>query len=225
MKKTHQARGFLLGMLTMALLMGMLVPAVAATTKKTITVSGDVTIFVDGVEMKPTDVNGNPVETFLYNGTTYVPLRAVSQYLGKAVKWDGSKRSVYIGKVPGEVQYLLDVCPPYQQGYFNTPTTLNMAGKKYANCFAFTWNPGGGGWALFNLDGQYSTLSFDVGHVDGAKMAGSTVNVFLDGQFSVDLTSEMLPTHYDVPLHGALQMKIEGDRSSCEYGFANVEIK
>lgn len=109
MKKANQLRGFLLGMLTMALLMGLLIPAVAASANRTITVSGDLSIFVDGVEMKPTDVNGNPVDVFLYNGTTYVPIRAVSQYLGRTVKWDGNTRSVYIGKTPGIEQYLLSV--------------------------------------------------------------------------------------------------------------------
>lgn len=86
----------------MALLIGALLPATAASSKKTISVTTGVPIYVDGVEMKPTDANGNPVETFLYNDTTYVPLRAVSQYLGKAVKWDGNTRSVYIGDVPGK---------------------------------------------------------------------------------------------------------------------------
>ena len=83
----------------------------------------------------------------------------------------------------------------------------------------------GGGWALFNLNGEYSTLGFDVGHIDGEGMDGTTINIFLDGQlkFSVDLTAEMLPTHYDIPLHGALQMKIEA--SNGVHGFANVEIK
>ena len=90
----NQLRGFVLGMLTTALLIGVLLPATAASSQKTISVTTGVPIYVDGVEMKPTDVNGNPVETFLYNGTTYVPLRAVSQYLGKAVKWDGNSRKI-----------------------------------------------------------------------------------------------------------------------------------
>lgn len=132
MKKANQLRGFLLGMLTMALLMGLLIPAVAASANKTITVSGGLSIFVDGVEMKPTDANGNPVDVFLYNGTTYVPIRAVSQYLGKAVKWDGNTRSVYIGKDPNTASYLLNVCPPYQTRFYEAPATMTMAGKKYS---------------------------------------------------------------------------------------------
>lgn len=225
MKKAHRAQGFLLGMLVMALMMGLLIPAGAASTKKTITVTTGVPIYVDGVEMKPTDANGNPVETFLYNGTTYVPLRAVSQYLGKAVKWDGSSRSVYIGKAPGEVQYLLDVCPPYQSDELNQPTTMTIAGQKYANCFSLGSGNYWGGWALFNLDGEYSTLSFDMGHIDGERMSETTINIYLDGQLSrsFDVKPEDLPKHYDIPLYGSLQMKIE--TSNSVHGFVNVEIK
>jgi hypothetical protein len=43
-------------------------------------------------------VDGNPVdgETLLYNGVTYVPLRAVAEILGKEVVWQEETQSVYI---------------------------------------------------------------------------------------------------------------------------------
>lgn len=222
MRKLHHARDILIGMLLMAILMGLMG---AAATQKNITVTTGIPIYVDGVEMKPTDANGNPVDTFVYNGTTYVPLRAVSQYLGKAVKWDGSSRSVYIGKAPGETQHLMEVCPPYQTQWFKEISTVNMAGKKFANGFR-TYSYGNG-FALFNLDGEYNTLSFDVGHVDGEGMQNSSVTIYLDGEvaFSIDLTPEMLPTHYEVPLHGALQMKIQTSQFGDCYAFVNAEIR
>ena len=233
MKKAHRAQGFLLGMLVMAFMMGLLIPAGAASTKKTITVTTGVPIYVDGVEMKPTDANGNPVETFLYNGTTYVPLRAVSQFLGKAVKWDGTNRSVYIGKVPGEKQYLEDVCPAYQWENFYYPSEgyITMAGQRYTNSYFLGSSTGFGdggysGWALYNLNGEYSTLSFDVGHIDGQSMDDSSLSVYLDGQltFTTDLTSKMLVTHYDVPLNGALQMELRTSRYGGRYGLTNLEV-
>ena len=93
---------FLFGVLATLLVLNLTVPAFAAVATKLIEVSSDVEIYVDGAKMEPTDAGGNPVETFIYNGTTYVPLRAVSQSLGKAVSWDGANRRVYIGEVPGE---------------------------------------------------------------------------------------------------------------------------
>ncbi len=208
-------------MLSLFLAAALTVPAMAALSKKTIEVHTGVEIFVDGVKMEPTDVNGKPVETFVYNGTTYVPLRAVSQSLGKNVNWDGANQRVYIGKRPGEKQYLLSVCPPYQKSNFGQRATYTIAGQKYANGFDVS------GYGLFNLNGQYSTLSFDVGHIDGKPMYDSKIHIYLDGEIalSFDLTKEMLPQHYDVPLYNALQMKIEADSIRAGYyALANVEI-
>lgn len=43
-------------------------------------------------------VNSNPISAdgFVMNGTTYMPLRAVSEAMGARVSWDGSTQSVYI---------------------------------------------------------------------------------------------------------------------------------
>lgn len=220
MKRAHSIRHFLAGVLTTVLALALVVPAGAALTDKTIEVLTGVDIYVDGVEMKPTDANGKPVETFVYNGTTYVPLRAVSQSLGKNVKWDGANQRVYIGEVPGEKQYLLSVCPPYQTENYKAPATLTMAGQKYANGFSC------GDYALFNLNGQYDTLSFDIGHIDGKDMDESTINIYLDNElvFSLDLDGEMMVEHYVIPLHSALQMKIEFGNNGRSYAMANIEI-
>lgn len=226
MKKVHQIRDFLIGALTMALLMSILVPAIAATPKKTITVSSDVTIFVDGVEMKPTDVNGNPVETFLYNGTTYVPLRAVSQYLGKAVKWDGTTRRVYIGKVPGQKQYIWDVCPPYQNGGaydHGLFENVIIAGHTYSEGYVV----GSDGFAWFNLNGEYNTFSFDVGHRDDKGIYDAELKIYLDDKlaYSLSLKPDMMPQHIDLPLYGALQMKIVTDYHGDHFALVNAELK
>jgi hypothetical protein len=58
----------------------------------------NIKIFVDDVSVTPKDAQGNVVEPFIYNGTTYLPVRAVSNALGKNVEWDGKTSSVYIGK-------------------------------------------------------------------------------------------------------------------------------
>lgn len=58
----------------------------------------DIKIFIDGGEIVPKDANGNVVEPFIMNGTTYLPVRAISNALGKEVEWDGVNHSIYIGK-------------------------------------------------------------------------------------------------------------------------------
>lgn len=70
----------------------------------------NVKLVVDGEEVVPKDVAGNVVEPFIYNGTTYLPVRAVGQAFNKDVNWDGETATVYIGDVvkPAKEVYLFD---------------------------------------------------------------------------------------------------------------------
>lgn len=44
------------------------------------------------------DTSGS--EAFIYNGTTYLPVRAVGNAFNKAIDWDGANSTVYIGQRP-----------------------------------------------------------------------------------------------------------------------------
>lgn len=71
--------------------------AAFAVSNRTITVSyGGISIYLNGEQQVAKDVNGKVVEPLIYEGTTYVPIRAVSEWLGKTVTWQGSTNSVYI---------------------------------------------------------------------------------------------------------------------------------
>ncbi|NQX64800.1 peptidylprolyl isomerase [Paenibacillus alba] len=52
----------------------------------------------DGVEKAPTEG-----KAFIYEGSTYVPLRFVSEALGKKVEWDEANETVWIGNNPNRV--------------------------------------------------------------------------------------------------------------------------
>ena len=74
-------------------------PVLAESVKKNIDVSyNNIKLVVDGRVVTPKDVNGNIVEPFIYNGTTYLPVRAVSEALGKRVEWDPATYTVYVGE-------------------------------------------------------------------------------------------------------------------------------
>ncbi len=59
----------------------------------------NIKIVVDGKEIHPDS------EPFISNGTTYLPVRAVSEALGKEVYWDGPNYTVYIGNINGRLEY------------------------------------------------------------------------------------------------------------------------
>ena len=55
-------------------------------------------IVIDGQTQTFTDVNGQKVYPILYNGTTYLPLRAIGGIMGKPVSWDGATETVTLGE-------------------------------------------------------------------------------------------------------------------------------
>lgn len=53
-----------------------------------------VNIYVDGVLFTPRDANGNKITPFVHNGTTYLPIAAISTLYGADAEWKNN--SVYI---------------------------------------------------------------------------------------------------------------------------------
>ena len=58
----------------------------------------NIKIVIDGKQADLRDAQGNTVEPFIIDGTTYLPVRAVSDALQKAVSWDGATQIVFLGK-------------------------------------------------------------------------------------------------------------------------------
>lgn len=58
----------------------------------------NIKIVVDGKEVNfGLDSEGKKIEPFIYNGTTYLPVRAVGEAVGKEVSWDQSSKTVFLG--------------------------------------------------------------------------------------------------------------------------------
>lgn len=85
-------KGFLSGVAVLSVLLGgTIVYAAGGTTIEVF--FNNIKIMVDGVEKQPAE--GRP---FIYEGSTYVPLRFVSDALGKEVGWNEQTLTVWIGK-------------------------------------------------------------------------------------------------------------------------------
>ena len=74
-----------------------------------ISVNTGIKISVDGKEFVPVDSDGVPVEVFLYEGTTYLPVRGISNLFGLGIEWDGDTKSVYLGTREGADLPLLGI--------------------------------------------------------------------------------------------------------------------
>ena len=66
----------------------------------------DIKITLDGTRITPVDANGNAVEPFAVNGTTYLPVRAVGQALGLEVGWDQATTTVSLTSAKASEQGL-----------------------------------------------------------------------------------------------------------------------
>ena len=83
--------------IALVLLLALGVTAFAANGSKTAELFyRDIKISLNGNEITPKDANGNVVEPFIIDGTTYLPVRAVAGALGLDVGWDGDTNTVIL---------------------------------------------------------------------------------------------------------------------------------
>ncbi len=120
--------------LTMAFVLGVvigtpIVSYVYASLTKTIEVVSGINIEINGEKFIPKDANGKEVDAFIYNGTTYVPIRAISDIYGSDIDWDGESNTVSLfGKVEvskNDISKVNELVSHKIDGKLNTSTIEN----------------------------------------------------------------------------------------------------
>lgn len=110
MKKTFRRGLCLIAALT--LIGSMAVPVVAASLKQ-ITVDYNISLEFNEEKRALYDVNGNEVFPFVYQGTTYVPIRGVSTLFGADIGYDAETKTAVIyddfSEICGVVHIMSDV--------------------------------------------------------------------------------------------------------------------
>ena len=184
--------------------------------------SDDIKIFVDGEEIELKDATGAEIKVIAVNGSTYVPLRAVSTSLGAIIRWNGREKAVclYINSIPEDGITLTENKPYELEGgsnlmvltcYEDKGETISINNVKYSNsiyCY-----PCGNG-ASFNLDAKYSHISMTVGKIDNTDYDSpdirSEITFVVDGKIvyihTVDPNKN--PEKIEVPLDYGLKLKI-----------------
>ena len=95
MKKNGFWKGFGSGLILTVLVVVLGVTA-TATAKRSIQVEDGIGITINGATFIPRDASGKQVSVFLYNGTTYVPVRAISEEMGLDVSFNSATRTVQL---------------------------------------------------------------------------------------------------------------------------------
>ena len=95
MKQNGFWKGFGSGLILTVLIAALCVTA-TATSKRSIQVEDGIGITLNGARFTPRDADGKQVSAFLYNGTTYVPVRAISEAMGMDVSFNSATRTVVL---------------------------------------------------------------------------------------------------------------------------------
>lgn len=94
---------------------------------RNITVSYGVNLNINGNYFVPTDVNGNVVPAFIYNGTTYVPIRAISELYGADVQWDNGTKTAYITYTDFESMFYYLLSQQQNTATYPTSETISVS--------------------------------------------------------------------------------------------------
>lgn len=213
--------------IALALVCGMVIGANAADTLKEISayLNYGITIKYNGEVQNLTDAGGNRVYPISYNGTTYLPVRAVSNMLGIGVDWDGATQTVLLGKTGATVN-LMDTYKPYTSYqsvsrvisdwhdgpiFYQKSTTPENIGGETASSWLNLYNPKNN-WAedsntllcSFNIGGKYKTLTFKAYTNEDATLTVKGDNDSLLGEFK--LTAGQTPQTFTIDLLNTKQL-------------------
>lgn len=213
--------------IALALVCGMVIGANAADTLKEISayLNYGITIKYNGEVQNLTDAGGNRVYPISYNGTTYLPVRAVSNMLGIGVDWDGATQTVLLGKTGATVN-LMETYKPYTSYqsvsrvisdwhdgpiFYQKSTTPENIGGEIASSWLNLYNPKNN-WAedsntllcSFNIGGKYKTLTFKAYTNEDATLTVKGDTDSLLGEFK--LTAGQTPQTFTIDLLNTKQL-------------------
>lgn len=202
--------------------------------------------FFDGVEKKaPQDQQG-----FVYQGTTYVPLRFAAEALGKKVGYDGPTSSIYVGKQKeGTVTYLeeMKTHTSDNDGASKITSFISNTGAQFNHGYYVIGNTFGGtdgayGYGLGNylintymLNGNYKSFEAFIApsskwndkakseNVGNVKIYADDKLVYTSGAIASDITG---PIPVQVDLTGVLNLRIEllQNEANSELGLLDAKL-
>jgi hypothetical protein len=144
--------------------------AAAADTLQTITAYLDsgITVTLDGEVQTLKDGSGTRIYPISYNGSTYLPVRAVAGLAGLEVNWDQATRTVHLGKMSTDVD-LIDTYEAYDISEGKQVRSVDKKETDISGIHCSHWlqvhqasmdGKGTTQYASFNVLGKYETLTF-----------------------------------------------------------------
>ena len=211
--------------IVLALACGMVIGANAADALKEISayLNYGITIKYNSEVQTLTDTDGNRVYPITYNGTTYLPIRAVSNILGIGVEWNGATQTVLLGeKADGtdlidnfkpynsyttSIDYRGSLDPEFIQS--SEKQTTDIGGNTVSHWLAvrLDYMTDSAPECSFNLGGKYDTLTFQTYADKDMTLIVTGDNDSVLGQFT--LKGGQVPQSLTIDLHGTTQLTFD----------------
>ncbi len=214
MKRNEKSKYVAMGMAVMLIVSLLIQPAFAGLVpliSKNIKVSYGIDIYLNDEKLIPKDSKGNTVDVFMYNGTTYLPVRAISEALGEVVQWEGSTSSVYIGEHKSDKPAVMLGNLDYFDGtdFKNSNSLEDNLGKTHSNCLTATY---GGNKNIYKINGKYSRISgvfFQI-YEYRSRTYPTTLEIYGDNEllFTKEMKAGVEPANFDINLTGVKELKV-----------------
>ena len=237
-----RVKDMILGSLVTLLMLSLTITVFASINRGITVTYADIKLNINGSIITPKDAAGNTVEPFIYNGTTYLPVRAVADALNSTVTWDQMTKTVTIigggsgTTIPTDptTQKLIDVLPPYTgstSSYYKFfPSTgsesISMGGVDYKNSLRILAY-GREETASFNLNGRYTMLTGIIGTIDG-NSENAVVSFIGDGNVlkTYEIVGGALPQDFSLDVTGVRQLTVKHHGNYAkDVGLAELMIK
>lgn len=158
------------------------------------------------------DASNKTIYPISYNGTTYVPIRAVSNILGVPVEWDAASNSVILGENPKGTDFIENLKPysssDVERCKASDGKPISLGGTTFNSYILLgcgdLWNDGI--YAYYNLGGNYTELTFQ------AYSGGNRTIVFKGDNDklikTIEIKGKALPETYVVDVTNVQQLCI-----------------
>lgn len=165
MMKKKNWGSFFTGMVTMLLLICLTGSALAVSGKVTKELEyRNISVTLDGVKLDLRDAKGNAVEPFMFEGTNYLPVRALAESLGLEVAWDSANATVVL-TTPDDAE------PSTEEGPSDAADSLNtfLFSKDHIRFYYTGYEENSdGSFALYIRVENDSDYTIAIGHQDFA---------------------------------------------------------
>lgn len=191
----------------------------------------DIAIKLNGQTQTMYDVNGTRVYPISYNGTTYVPIRAVSNMLGIDVEWDSANYTVLLGETGTAKDFIEDFEPYAAYGFYRRTVAdarpKTIAGKTYTSYLYFD-SYSAKRSAYYDLGGKYDTLTLQAYQEHTDKNGSDDINVQFWGDNNTLLATcyvkrNALPETFTIDVSGVTQLTITSNCSELYMMNATIE--